>query len=105
MPYLIDATDRPGSQALRQTLRPRHLAFVDDNAHRLLAAGAKLSEDGGPVGTFYILSAENRSEVEAFAAADPYTAGELFADVIITRWRKGYFNFVRAEAPPLEAGK
>jgi len=103
MPYLIDASDRAGAADLRQATRPRHLRFVEENLHRLLAAGAKLDEDGVPTGTFYILDSESRAEAEDFIAADPYAAEGVFGRTSIMKWRKGFFNFARADARPAEA--
>lgn len=98
MPYLIDATDRVGTADLRQATRASHLRFVNANVHRLLAAGAKLDEDGTSRGSFYILDTESRAEAERFIAADPYSIEGVFSETSITKWRKGFFNFARAEA-------
>ena len=96
MPYLIDATDKPDGHALRQTHRPAHLRFLEDNVATLIAAGAKLSDDGASAwGSVYILDVEERAAAEAFIAGDPYSAARLFASVAITRWRKGFFDFRR----------
>src|SRR5262245_47903540 len=96
MPYLIDATDKPDSQALRQAHRPAHLAFLEARVGSLIAAGAKLSDDGVAAwGSVYILDAEDRAAAESFIAGDPYVAAGLFASVSITRWRKGFFDFRR----------
>lgn len=96
MPYLIDATDKPDSQALRQAHRPSHLRFLENNVASLIAAGAKLSDDGVSAwGSVYILDVEDRAAAEAFIAADPFSDARLFASVAITRWRKGFFDFRR----------
>jgi uncharacterized protein len=96
MPYLIDATDKPESHALRAAHRPAHLRFLEDNVARLIAAGAKLADDGGAAwGSIYIVDTDDRAVAEAFIAADPYVAAGLFASVAITRWRKGFFDFHR----------
>ena len=46
MPYHIDATDKPGSTEIRAKHRPEHLAYLDANVAKLIAVGAKLSDDG-----------------------------------------------------------
>ncbi|HZP19136.1 MAG TPA: YciI family protein [Bauldia sp.] len=93
MPYLIDATDKPGQAELRQRHRPEHLAFLHRSLPRLLAAGAKLSDDGNTaLGSIYIVEVEDRAGAEAFIAEDPYVKANLFRSVVITRWRKGFFN-------------
>jgi len=99
MPYLIDATDKPGNQVLRQANRPAHLRFLEEHLRLLIAAGAKLSDDGTTSwGSIYIVDVEDRPAAEAFIAKDPYSAIELFERVTITRWRKGFFDFKRV--PP-----
>jgi len=99
MPFLIDATDKPNAKDLRARVRPEHLAFLDANLPRLIAAGAKLSDDGETsLGSAYILDTDDRREAEEFIRSDPFSKAGLFGAVTITRWRKGYFDFKKA--PP-----
>lgn len=94
MPFLIDATDKPNSADLRAKARPEHLEFLKASLPKLLAAGAKLSDDGASAhGSAYIVDVETRAEAEAFINADPFTKAGLFGDIRITRWRKGFFDF------------
>ena len=72
MPFLIDATDRPGQAETRQRIRPQHLDYLGRRVDLLMAAGAKLSDDGGSsTGTFYLLATEERALAQAFLDADP----------------------------------
>jgi uncharacterized protein len=99
MPFLIDATDKPNSKELRAKTRPDHLAFLDANVSRLIAAGAKLSDDGETAhGSTYILDTDERKVAEDFIKSDPFSKAGLFGTVTITRWRKGYFDF--RKVPP-----
>lgn len=96
MPFIINADDGPGTAELRQTVRPQHLAFLADWEARLIAAGAKLSDDGlSAHGSFYILDTDERAEAEAFIAADPYSQAGVFGSIRIERWRKAFFDFRR----------
>jgi uncharacterized protein YciI len=96
MPFLIDATDKPDALALRADTRDVHLAYLEANLPRLIAAGAKLRDDGTTAwGSAYILDTEERAEAEAFIAGDPFAKAGLFADIAITRWRKGFFDHRR----------
>lgn len=95
MPYLIDASDGPDVAELRARLRPDHLAHINDHLPLILAAGAKLSEDGTPIGSAYLLDVEHRRAAEEFIQADPYVLGQVFGTVTITRWRKGFFDHAR----------
>ncbi len=96
MPFLIDATDGEGQAALRQQVRPQHLGYLAQNVGLLLAAGAKLSDDGGTaLGSFYLVDVEDRPAARAFIEADPYMKSGVFGDVCLTRVRKGFFNHAR----------
>lgn len=93
MTYFIETFDKPSHQARRQELRPAHLEFLQDNAHRLLACGAKLHEDGQDQGGgIYIITAADEQDARAFIEADPFFQGGLFEDVRVTRWRKAYVD-------------
>ncbi len=46
MPYLVETHHRPDTEETRNNLRPEHLAYLDANVSKLLAAGAKLNDDG-----------------------------------------------------------
>jgi len=41
MPFVVITRDKPGSLERRIALREEHLAYLDANRHRLLAAGAR----------------------------------------------------------------
>ena len=65
-------------------------------AGKLLAGGAVLADDGAtPVGSLIVFDCEDRAEVEAFLAADPFTKAGLFASVAIYPWRKVFFAGAR----------
>lgn len=93
MPYAINSDDLPNSVDKRLELRPEHLAWLRENTHRLLAAGAKRNEAGDPIGSLVIIDTETLEEAEAFAQADPYSQQGLFEKVEITAWNKSFFNY------------
>lgn len=94
MPYVIQTRDKPDRAHLRTEHRPEHLEFLDANKHRLLAAGAVIDDDGsGGHGGVIILDTDDRAEAEQFIADDPFTKAGLFESVVVTRWRKVFFNF------------
>ncbi|MFL5337108.1 MAG: YciI family protein [Geminicoccaceae bacterium] len=93
MPFAIMALDKPGSGSVRTENRPAHLEHLDRYAARLLAGGAVLADDAAtPVGSLIVYDSEDRAEVEAFLAADPFTKAGLFASVSIYPWRKVFFG-------------
>jgi uncharacterized protein YciI len=93
MPFLIVARDKPGQAQTRAQTRPNHLAYVEANLSRLIAAGALL-DDGGElaIGSMYVIDTDVRAEAESFIANDPYSAAGLFASIDVTRWRRGVFD-------------
>lgn len=96
MPFVIITRDKPESLERRMVLREEHLAYLDANRHRLLAAGAQTADDGaGGYGGVIIIDTDDREEAEAFIGGDPFTLGGLFEMVQVTRWRKAFFNFER----------
>ncbi len=97
MPFAIFALDRTDAGTVRADNRPAHLAHLDGYAAKLLAGGAVLADDGAtPVGSLIVFDSEDRAEVEAFVAADPFTKAGLFASVSIYPWRKVFFAGARA---------
>lgn len=94
MPYAVITKDKPDSLDLRNEVRGVHLAFLEANKDRLLAAGAMIDDDGsGGHGGVIIVDTDDRQEAEAFIADDPFTKAGLFESVTVVRWRKAYFNF------------
>jgi uncharacterized protein len=92
MPFLIDTVIDPSQAAEREAARPQHLAYLNEAAVLVLAAGAKLQDDGSVgAGSFYLIDVETRAEAEAFLAADPYARAGLIRAASLTRVRKGFF--------------
>ena len=76
MPFAIFALDRPDAGTMRADNRPAHLEHLDRHAAKLLAGGAVFADDGAtPVGSLIVFDSEDRAEVEAFVAGDPFTQG------------------------------
>jgi len=48
------------------------------------------------VGSLIVFDSEDRAEVEAFLAVDPFSKAGLFASVSIYPWRKVFFGGARA---------
>ena len=92
MPYAIVFHDAADSAALRLRLRPAHVDYMATNAHRILASGGLLTDDGATgQGGIIILDTDDRAEAEGFVAADPFFIGGLYGEYFVTRWRKAFF--------------
>lgn len=93
MPYAIITRDKHNHLHLRNEVRAAHLAYLDQNKAKLLAAGAQVDDDGqGGYGGVIIVDTEDRAEAEAFIRNDPFTKAGLFAGFEVVRWRKAFFN-------------
>lgn len=93
MPYAIIATDKPGAAELRASVRPAHLEYLKSQVSLLLAAGAFVDDDGtGGSGSLLIVDTDDRAVAERFCAEDPYSKAGLFEKVVVTRWRKAFFD-------------
>lgn len=98
MPYIVHTTHDPAQADLRLEVRPDHLAYLEANMRLLLAAGMTLSDDGQtPTGSFYILDVEERSAVDDFLAVEPYHRSGIVKDIVVSRWKKAIFDFVRVQ--------
>jgi uncharacterized protein len=93
MPFLIDTLTDPERAEARETMRPLHLAYLVRKADIVLAAGAKLEDDGSlGSGSFYLIDVETREDAEAFLRADPYAEAGLIRAATLVRVRKGFFD-------------
>jgi uncharacterized protein YciI len=67
--------------------RPRHLDYVDGAGMKILIAGPMLSDSGDPIGSLFLLEADDAEAVRRFSAGDPYTQAGLFERVDIRGFR------------------
>jgi uncharacterized protein len=100
MPYLVDTVIPPELAERREALRKEHLAYLERTVASVLAAGAKLNEDGSVGnGSFFLLDFETEAEARNYISQDPYVEAGIVSAVSFTRVRKGFFDRRRAEAP------
>lgn len=77
--------DKPGSTELRAKTRDAHLEWLREGG-RVHMAGPLQSPDGeaaGNVGTLLIVNGDELSEVQRWAASDPYAKAGLFESVTV----------------------
>lgn len=96
MYYVIKGRDRPRRLDQRLAARPQHLqrlkALQDDG--RLLLAGpipAIDADDPGPAGyagSLIIAEFDSLEDARSWADADPYVAGDVYAEVTVEPFRK-----------------
>jgi uncharacterized protein YciI len=91
MLYAIIARDAPNSTALRPTVRPRHLNYLQGliDRGRVVFAGphpAIDSPDPGPAGftgSLIIAEFDSLASAREWSASDPYTVEGVFGEVEI----------------------
>ena len=96
--FSITCLDNADSLDLRMTTRPAHLDYVaraETDVFSVLIAGPLLNADEKPMGSHFLVSAENEDAVKEFSKNDPYTRAGLFADITIRR-----FNIVAGALNP-----
>lgn len=87
MLFAIQNIDRPGTNELRMTTRPPHVAWLEENVARLVFVGPVLAEDGASCGSILVIEAESLDDARAFAAADPYSEVGLFESTVVRGFR------------------
>lgn len=92
MLFALICTDKPDHLHVRMDARPDHLAFLTGLGDTLKAAGPFLGDDGKPVGSLVIVSADDRAGATALAAQDPYAIAGLFSSVEIKPWNWVFKN-------------
>ena len=97
MLFVIYCRDKDDSQPVRLDNREAHLAYVDASDLEMIVAGPLLTADGESMpGSMLVVEAEDRAQVDAFAASDPYRLAGLFDSVEIHLFRQ---VFPREDSP------
>jgi len=94
--YMIRGTDVPNSLDKRKAARPAHIARLEKlrDQGRLLLSGplpAIDAEDPGAAGftgSLIVAEFESLASARAWAEADPYVAGGVYAGVDVQPFRK-----------------
>jgi uncharacterized protein YciI len=90
--FIIYALDKPDGGAARGKNRDAHRARLREHDHpiKIISAGPLLSGDD-PIGSVFIIEAENADQVRAFIAADPYVINDVYEsfDIRPVKWTIG----------------
>jgi uncharacterized protein len=93
VPYLVDTIIPPSAAVRRSELRHAHLAYLEEHADTILAAGAKLLDDGAVGdGSFYLLDLETLADAQRFMSQDPYVVDGIVTTMSLKRVRNGFFD-------------
>jgi len=88
MLYAIICIDKPGHIEVRKANRDAHLAHIRSTGGAITQAGPFLDTEGEMCGSLLIYEAEDITEAEAWAEADPYAGAGLFQSVHIHPWNR-----------------
>lgn len=96
MLYAIIATDTPNTLSQRLAARPEHLARLEQlqAEGRLLLAGPHPAIDSndpgtaGFTGSLVVAEFDSLEVAQAWAAADPYQAAGVYAQVVVKPFKK-----------------
>jgi uncharacterized protein len=87
MRVALICTDKAGALQTRIDNRSAHLAYIAETGV-VEMAGPFLDEAGQMCGSLIVLTVETLQAGRDWAAADPYAKAGLFANVMISEWKK-----------------
>ena len=92
MQFVIHATDRKDGMATRAKFYRAHRIHLDqaeDHRVNVVTAGTLVADDGEtPVGSVFVIDAQSRAAVDAFARSDPYHVNSVWERVQIHGYNK-----------------
>jgi uncharacterized protein YciI len=98
MLWAISCTDKPNTAAIREKVLLPHREYLQSQKKILVLAGATQNDDGTQaIGSLFVVNAGSRAEAKKFSDGDPFTQNGVFANITITRMRKGQWNPEAAE--------
>lgn len=93
MLWAIVCVDKPNTAEIRSTVLQPHRDYLASQKNILVLSGATQSDDGTQaIGSLFILNVSSRAEAKKFSDGDPFTQKGVFANITITRMRKGNWN-------------
>ncbi len=93
MLFVIFCIDRPGSTEARAAAMQAHIDYLATNPIKNVMSGPLTSDDGNAViGSFYLVEASNRAEVEEFRKNDPLVAADIWESVEVRAFNKRIDN-------------
>jgi uncharacterized protein len=93
MLYAVLFEDNPDLGVdVRRQFMPAHLAFLEQNAWRIMAAGPLRAPAGDAAGGLWLVEAEHPDAVDALVKADPFWPTGLRRSVRILGWSQVFAN-------------
>ncbi|MGA7777455.1 MAG: YciI family protein [Paraburkholderia sp.] len=89
MHWIVYCTDKPGALALREANTAMHRAYLETRPINLVTSGPLMDDAGEQkIGSFFLVEAQTRDEVETFNRNDPFFALGLWSDIRIHRFNR-----------------
>jgi uncharacterized protein len=87
MHWIIYCTDKPDALALREANIALHRAYLEKAPIKVVTSGPLLDDTGEKMnGSFFLVEAGTREEVEFFNRQDPFFDLDLWAEIRIHRF-------------------
>lgn len=86
--FAILCFDKPGVGELREKTRAEHLSYLKQHSDRMHLGGPFEGDEGGIVGTLFIINAADRADALAFTENEPFHKAGVFETVMVRRWRQ-----------------
>ncbi|VFQ44171.1 YciI family protein [Desulfoluna butyratoxydans] len=91
MLFVVRFTDKPDSQSLRETYLQAHIAWLDERRQTILVAGSIRDEPtSSPLGAFWVVEAESKSNVHELYKSDPFWTCGMREHVDVYHWSKAF---------------
>ena len=88
MNFMILCFDKTGVGELRAATRHVHLAYMKKHGSVLRMGGPFENDEGGIIGTFFLINVEDRAAAQAFTDNEPLHKAGVFEAVLVRRWRQ-----------------
>ena len=88
--FVCECIDGPDAEALRPQTAAAHHAYQGSIIDRYVAHGPLRDDDGiALLGSLFIIEVADRAAADELVGNEPMTAGGVFGEVRISRWRYG----------------
>ncbi len=93
MHFVIHCLDAPDGAPRRAANYDAHKAYLAAARVNTVISGPLLADDGtSMIGSLFVVEADSKAAVEAFNAADPFSAAKVWAEVHIHPFLKRVDN-------------
>jgi uncharacterized protein len=91
--FIIHCLDKPGAEGKRSASMQAHKDYIATRPIKVLLSGPLTTDDGkGIVGSFFMVEAPGRADVERFQRNDPLFGAGIWASVEVRAFAKRIDN-------------